>query len=580
MQLLKLYSNKSTFKAIEFKTNSLNIIFGGKSDPANKSTERTFNGVGKSLLLSIIDFCLGSDNAAFKKDLTDWTFFLDLEHEGKTYTVRRVAAETNIIYLDEEEITVEAFNKRMEKMLFTLDLDSYPAISYRTIINRFLRAKKQSYVRWDTVFLRETPFQKLINNFFLLGFDINYLLKKKNLKDESDKVKVILDTLDKDDEIKVILTKYSNVDLAIGELKAKLKDINDSLKKYEVAETSSQIKAEADALSFEHKQLLNELYVFEKRLSNINKSIDEAVTLDVDKNQVIKAFEKISIEFPTLLKKNLRETLSFHNDITAKRVIQLNKQKKEVLTSIASIKKPLASKARELDSLMRLLGNSGALEDYSTLAYKKAQLFEELSSLTRYKELIEHTKHRKSEIKLEKAEAEKEALEYKHALDALNESNNQLFKKLSETFYSGKASGITVQENTKNNQTQFDLDVHIKYDGSDGIAGVKMLCFDLTLLSIGAHHGIRFLAHDSRILSDTDARQVAVFLKLVSAICRDNNLQYILTLNQDFLDQIKNQGYMSSDEILDIESKEVLLLTDGSPEGKLLGIDVEVEYDK
>jgi len=580
MQLLKVYSNKESFKTITFHKNSLNIVFGGKKDPQDKSTSRTFNGVGKSLLLSIIDFCLGANNGSFKNSLSDWIFYLDFEHADKNYTVRRPAVETDKIYLNEEELSLDLFNKRMEEMLFSVNLNDYPFISYRTLINRFLRAKKQSYVNWDTVFLRETPFQKLINNFYLLGFNIDYLVKKKILKDESDKIKVILDALDKDDEVRNILLKYSDVDIAMGEIKVKIKALEIALKKYEVAENNKQIQIEADHVSSERKEIANNLLILEKRLENINKSIESAVPLDLEKNQVILAYQKISIDFPELLKNNLKEVLSFHNQITIKRVAQLNKQKLQIIPRISKLKDDLSLKGQQLDSYVKLLGGAGALDDYSVLVQNKAQAYEELDSLQRYKNLIEHNKKRKSEIKLEKAEAEKAALEYKIELDILKEKNNAFFKKLSETFYPFYSAGITVKENTRDNQTQYDLGVNIKYDGSDGIAGVKMLCFDLTILVMGNHHGIKFLAHDSRILSDTDARQVAVFLRLVLNICKENKLQYILTINQDFLDQIKNQEYLSVDEIEEIKSKEVIMLKDGSPEEKLLGIDVEIEYDK
>lgn len=581
MQLLKVYSNKDTFKTVTFQTDSLNIIFGGKKDPKDKSTTKTFNGVGKSLLLSIIDFCLGSDNNAFKYSLKGWVFYLDFEHDGKNYTVRRPTEETNRVYLNEEELSLDLFNKRMEEMLFNIDLSKYPYISYRTIMNRFLRAKKQSYVSWDTVFFREKPFQKLINNFYLLGFDIEYLVKKKVLKEEADKIKLVLDALDKDNDVRSILLKYSDVDIALRELRVKIKDAENGLKNYEIAENNQQIQDEADQTSHERKTLINELLILEKRLQNINKAMENAVTLDLEKNQVLLAYKKISVEFPELLKKNLKDTLSFHNQITTKRITQLNKQKTDLLPQIKKIKGSLSLKNKELDDYLRVLGSGGALEDYSVLVQQKTQAQEELESLQRYKNLIGHNKKRKSEIKIERAEAEKEALDYKLSVDTLNEKNNTFFTKLSETFYPSSTAGITVKENTKDNQTQFDLDVRIKYDSSDGIAGVKMLCFDLTIFVMGgANHGIKFLAHDSRILSDTDARQVAVFLKLVSEICEENNLQYILTINQDFLDQIKNQGYLSSDEIKYIESKEVLALKDGSPEEKLLGLDIEVDYDK
>ena len=77
MYLLKLYTNNSNFKPIKFNKSGISIIIG-----TNKNTEKdknTFNGVGKSLSIKLIDFCLGSSEIPDLKKLGDWVFFLEIE---------------------------------------------------------------------------------------------------------------------------------------------------------------------------------------------------------------------------------------------------------------------------------------------------------------------------------------------------------------------------------------------------------------------------------------------------------------------------------------------------------------------
>ena len=57
MYLIELSANQSTFQTVKFK-NGLNFIVGGMSDKS-KNKKSTYNGVGKSLLIKILHFCLG-----------------------------------------------------------------------------------------------------------------------------------------------------------------------------------------------------------------------------------------------------------------------------------------------------------------------------------------------------------------------------------------------------------------------------------------------------------------------------------------------------------------------------------------
>jgi len=57
MYLIRLTANKPSFHTIEFKE-GLNFIIGGVQDKKDKQN-KTYNGVGKSLIIKIIHFsCL------------------------------------------------------------------------------------------------------------------------------------------------------------------------------------------------------------------------------------------------------------------------------------------------------------------------------------------------------------------------------------------------------------------------------------------------------------------------------------------------------------------------------------------
>jgi uncharacterized protein YydD (DUF2326 family) len=60
MLLISLTANKESFKPIYLKRSGLSLIIGKQKEPETTIIGRTYNGVGKSLAIALIHFCLGS----------------------------------------------------------------------------------------------------------------------------------------------------------------------------------------------------------------------------------------------------------------------------------------------------------------------------------------------------------------------------------------------------------------------------------------------------------------------------------------------------------------------------------------
>ena len=74
-----------------------------------------------------------------------------------------------------------------------------------------------------------------------------------------------------------------------------------------------------------------------------------------------------------------------------------------------------------------------------------------------------------------------------------------------------------------------------------------------------------------------DPRQFATLIKYVIANFKDGNYQYIASVNENTLNDVKK--YFSEDEYKNVLSNIILPLTDESPESKLLGIQIDIDYD-
>lgn len=144
-------------------------------------------------------------------------------------------------------------------------------------------------------------------------------------------------------------------------------------------------------------------------------------------------------------------------------------------------------------------------------------------------------------------------------------------------FYPDSPAGISITNNAGNNQERFNIKVKIENDASDGISEVKLFCFDLNNLINSNAHNFESLFHDSRLFSDIDPRQRATLLALAHTETLNNNKQYIATLNED---QLKSTEELLSKEVFKSISNSITLeLKDDNPSSKLLGIQVDMQYE-
>ena len=95
----KISSNRKSFKEITFNP-GFNVILSERDEKASDKDSR--NGLGKSTLIEIIHFCMGSRAlGSLKGDvLKDWVFILDLELGGKDYIVKRNTSDASFVQLE------------------------------------------------------------------------------------------------------------------------------------------------------------------------------------------------------------------------------------------------------------------------------------------------------------------------------------------------------------------------------------------------------------------------------------------------------------------------------------------------
>lgn len=577
MRILELTSNQSSFHPITFNRSGLSLIIG-KQTQSEGYQERTYNGVGKSLTVYLIDFCLASDvktDATVVKALDGWEFNLQFEVSGIEYTATRAFSDPSIIKVSGEELTPQKFRDRFQPLVFP-ETDEKKFLKFRGLLSQFLRPRRDAYNDYNHIQRSEKPIQVLLRSAYLLGINLDLIYHKFELRQEAEKIKEGKDSFQKDPILKEYFEGKKDVALSIDELKEKTLKLEKDVSEFKVAENYTNVEESVGKIKKDLQSARNRLQTLNSQYSQIVESMKVSPDLRIE--EISALYEKVGVLFGDVVVRNLEEVEQFHNQLNEMRTARLDKDKKKLQTQIKSSKTIVARLEKDLDENLRFLNEFGALGEYLSLADSLAQARQRLRDLEDYKALKKKYQDRERELKVEMSQSHVDAQNYLDENYELIESIRKEFKEITRKIYDSKSAGIMIENNEGNNQSRFNIDAKIEADSSDGINEAKIFAYDLLLVSRRVSHNCEFVFHDSRLFSDIDPRQTAKIFEVAHSYSKEKDFQYIASANQNQILDI-SEKFSSSKVFDEINDCVVLELSDESPESKLLGLDVELEYD-
>lgn len=573
MRLISLAASEPTFKTIFFNKTGASFILAKQDNPEQSDKSKTYNGVGKSLLVSLIDFCLGTKTdskitKSLQLTLPDWHFILDVEIGNRSYTIVRHTNIPKYIDLNDEELTLDDFCSKLEKLCFDIP-PKFQYLSFRSLLPFFIRPSKQSYISYDDPTKAGTPYQKQLYNAFLLGLDVTFSQAKMHLKKQIDDTEKLHKNIKNDPILKQFFEGYKDSSLALADLNEKIETLELDLQKFEVADDYYQIKQEADAVKNNLDKTQNKIKLRSINIDSINQSLK--ISSDVNRNDIQKIYDESKLVFHSDVEKKLIDLEKFYQDLTINRTKRLQSQKHEIISELKELEAQFTNLKEELDSHMKFLNAHQALDVFTKMSSRLAEFQQNREKLQGYEKLQHDYEQKKTSLKKEMILQSEETSTY---LDQVKNDINEItedFRVLVKRFYPNALAGITVRNNDRKNQIRYDIEAKIQSDSSDGINSVKLFCYDLTLLTHGSNHFMDFMFHDSRLFSDIDEVHCNVLFEIVKTKFTDK--QYIASINQNQLNAL------SPDMQKFVNDHLVRELTDDSDGGKLLGITVELEYD-
>ncbi|MCD9523199.1 DUF2326 domain-containing protein [Photobacterium carnosum] len=535
MKIKKLYSSdNSFFSEIEF-LDGLNIILGEKSPISNKR-----NGVGKSLCVEFLNYCLLKDINHSRLNLIpnninnySKPIFLDIEINETSITIKRTLKDPNNITIY-QGVNIHNFDNINDAKNHLLNQIKFKKpntyLSFRDLINPLTRDERCEFKSipqfWDT---KLTIPINYLTHFFFLGLDNNSLKSAMTSKSRINSYTKNKTEKNKNIE-RVTGKKASEAQIESNRLRSEISTLNEYISNNDYNCFDNIETDELTQLNIELERIRNRISILR---INIKKAGDLLLNdFKNDYEDVKNLYYKINKSLGDVISKTLDQAISFkkkingyNNTVIQKNISIFNKQLLE-----------MQDRRNYLIDRRDLLKTEKPLEPYNfkeiieKIAIKKKNLDDLLL-------LLDQIKSIEKQIRLENISLEQNKIEIELQLEekaSLLSSFEDKIIKMHKYIFNNNSTSFKIEINNKKEIVNFNL--RISQDGGHSNERAKVLIYDFTLLlhDIEYSNHLGFLVHDN--IFDNDDDTIEKSLNFIEEILTSNqNKQYILTLNSDKL---------------------------------------------
>ncbi len=580
--IVRVGANCDRFNSVEFAP-GFNVVLAERTE---ESTDKdTRNGLGKTTLLNIMHFCLGSNEKPRKglrvKDLEGWDFQLDFYIRGKPVSVSRSVDKPGQVRLAEETDFVDwpiqpvidhpaeefrcktvEWNALLGWGLYDLDVtrEKYSP-SFRSLVSYDIRRNQ-----FTEPFLnnsRQFAWDSQVHNAFLLDLNWQHAARWQVLRDRTKSVNTVKKALrDGDNLIANMVGTVGELEYERVRIQRQMHKTDADLKQFHVHPMYEEIESEADILTARLHDLANHILQLKRLIEFHKRSVKE--TQPAETIRVRELYEEAGATLPGLVKQRLDDVRKFHQEVTSNRRRYLESEATRIENELEKATVEQRQLSTKQARLMRFLETHGALEDYNELQQLNQDQRSSLEAIERQIEQRKKIDNEQAEIKIEQGRLDLDArrdMEERHSKRLAAE----IFNANSEYLYEPSGAFIADIEPISG----FKFRVEIDRQESHGVSKMKAFCYDMMRAELWSKRDVRpgFLIHDSNIFDGVDERQVARALELGERKATECGFQYIICLNSD---SVPHNDFTKG---FDINNFVRLRLTDDKPAGRLLGIE-------
>lgn len=574
-------SNNKKFKEVKFEK-GFNVVLAERT--AKSSDKDSRNGVGKTTLIEIIHFCLGSDldKISFLSSLKGYSFILDIEINNQTISVLRNIDDSDLIHIsgDYSALNINAeynelhkthslSNQEWKKYLgilifkFRQDKDTKYQPTFRSLISYLVRKGLNSFNDPFKYFLGQKPWSIQTNNNFLLGLDVDFAVNFQKLKDKKESINSIKKIIN-DESLKDIIGSLGELQAEKVRLSEESIELDIQIKSFKVHPQYKKIQEDADVITGEIHSKQNHINLNQRILSEYEDSL--ASEEDVSIEKVSKVYSEAGLVFGASLINKLENVKKFHKSIIKNRKDYLANEIQRINNENISFASEIETSSIKRAELISILDTHSALDEYNHIQNRKNEVKRKLENVKSALDRLNQFEENKSNIKIKLEELMQNSRQDLHERSEVVDKAVSLFNKYSNYLYSNAG---TLSINIDKSGYKYKVD--IKSSQSQGIQYMKVFCYDLTYTAIQSDNNRSlFLIHDSTIFDGVDERQVAKAIELAYTESELKGYQYICTINSD---NIPYRDFSANFKEKFLESVR-LTLKDGDEKDSLLGFRV------
>ncbi|KYK29128.1 MAG: hypothetical protein AYK19_20075 [Theionarchaea archaeon DG-70-1] len=480
--------DQESFRQVLFEE-GFNVVLAQRTEESTEKDSR--NKLGKTSLIEIIHFCLGSTikstDTLSAEELQDWTFILDLTLKGKEYSVHRnTFNRSNIIiegdfsdwpikpeYSSEEDsyiMGVRNWTSLLGYLMFDLPIQTSMKYNptFRSLVSYFIRRGKGAFLSPFTTHEKQKEWDSQVNNTYLLGLNWGYAAEFQIIKDKGKTLKDLKKAADQE-----LLTGFFGT---LGELDAErirleeeVKKSEEQLRSFKVHPQYYDIEKEANRLTEEIHEVTNNYTLNQHILLKYEESITEERDVSVDK--VKQMYDEVGLVFSSNITKRLDEIMSFHKKVVENRKNYLQSEIDRISREIEEQKSQIKLLSDKRSELLNILRTHGALEEHSKLQERITDLKQQLEEIKNRIDNLRKFEEGKSILKIAKEELLQRARRDFEERKTQRERAIRFFNSNSERLYAEPGIlSIDIAEKG------YRFNVDIKGKKSEGIDYMKIFC--------------------------------------------------------------------------------------------------------
>jgi uncharacterized protein YydD (DUF2326 family) len=576
----RLYADHPKFKNLTFKE-GFNVLLAEKS--AGATDKQTRNRVGKSSLLDVFHFLLGSScgkESIFRNPaLLETTFgmefdlggtFARVERSGSRPTPETVAGDSTRWPVaptpkgETSSISNDNWKVILAKLMFDLDESEEPfAPSFRSLIAYFIRRDREGGMQQPMMqYGQQRLVDQQVNISFLVGLDWSVPREWQKVRDREKGLEQLKKGMN-EGLLGTIIGSASTLKSELIVAQDRVKRLRSSIASFKVVEQYHDLEREASKLTVRLAELADENVLDRRYLGELETTTVEEVPPAPE--DLARLYSEAGILLPALVKKRFDDVKSFHDSVVKNRRAYLQAEIEATKRRISDRDAEKVKVDARRAEVMSILRSAGALDQFVALQGELSKVEALAQAIAQKHDAAEALETGDLKLKVERARLVERLRQDYTEQEKVIEEAVLTFRDISSQLYEDEQAGTLTITPTDNGPV---FEPHMPGEKSKGVNNMRIFCFDMMLMLLSVRRGRSpgFLVHDSHLFDGVDERQVGKALAVGAGLANQHGFQYLVTMNTDAIPREVPSGFRLEDHALPVR------LTDASEDGGLFGL--------